>query len=290
MKKKKDLFKSNSSNDKPKKLLGIAVEKQLEKEEELEKKEAEEIQEEALETTEQDNVETAEQNNMETVDQNTAEIDEETEVNKETEVSTEEIKESGNEDQSPRIKVVINKSVEEKDKEEENYRFVFAETEMDLLEAMKRIPPHFDDRDWTAFEEEIKRDMAETIMPADASPAQLKEIINKASEMSAKLAPLRGQYQAKLATVEQYIDFVMKENIDGARNEDERKRKGYRACMNYKEDDGRNINLYEVYFDTKRKHDFLMYVDRHITRVEKLLVNYASNNKLENAILESSGE
>lgn len=163
--------------------------------------------------------------------------------------------------------------------------FKMPRTTMNYCEAIKSIRGNFVDENWEEFRQSAIAESDAIVIESDMQEGAIKKTISKLSTLREKIWVQFMDTKTLLESLsnkdaEGLIERVKFINLEGS-NETTRKKSGVLAVMNYKTDENENINLYELYDETKGRFYFLKGVMDTIQYKTQVLITMSSALKLE---------
>lgn len=163
--------------------------------------------------------------------------------------------------------------------------FKMPKTTLNYAEAIKRVRGNFVDENWEAFRKSVIEESDAIVIESDMQEGAVKKTISKLSTLREKIWVQFMDTKTVLESLsnkdaEGLIERVKFVNLEGS-NETARKKSGVIAVMNYKTDEGENINLYELYDETKDRFYFLKGIMDTIQYKTQVLITMSSALKLE---------
>ena len=163
--------------------------------------------------------------------------------------------------------------------------FKMPKTTVKYSEAVQNIKGNFIDKNWEEFRSDIIAESDSIFIESDMQEGAIKKTISKLSTLREKIWVQFMSTKHLLESIsnkdaEGLIERVKFVNLEGS-NETARKKSGVLAVMNYKTDEGENINLYELYDETKDRFYFLKGVMDTVKYKTDVLITMSSALKLE---------
>lgn len=187
------------------------------------------------------------------------------EVNTPLEEGKEEEKPKGKKKGSRRKKAV--EAQEKEDKAEESIKeceapvITITKTELDYAEAMESIGSSFVDEEWENFRADVTQRLNDINISSDMNSVALRNTIAELSSLRESIWVIYNDTKTQYETLtakepEGLIERIKKLNSRGS-NDSERKYNAIMAVTNFKNDDGKKINLYELLDETRERFNFL---------------------------------
>lgn len=199
----------------------------------------------------------------ETVEE-TTEVKEEVVEEKATETAEEKKSTTSKRRSSSRSKAKTSKSTEEvKDAptvSQEAVEVVVSHTELSYAEACQAVRTHFVDEEWEADKARFEEMSRNIHISGDMNKAQLHDLLAQVSNLRDEM---HSAYTATKTLYEHLTDkdngMIERTKRTGAKgsNSEERKLTSTLAVMNYVDDNGNKINLYEVLDETRIRFNCL---------------------------------
>lgn len=159
-----------------------------------------------------------------------------------------------------------------------------ATTEIDFLEAAKRVAPQFEDKQWNKYKAEIEKAAKSIVIPSDANPGTMREVAASLADLHQRISLVKSEYDNLLYNINSIVETVQKTNMGEARNDMERRKNGLMACMQYEDEDGVTMNLLEVQAEVHGRQNFLQSVMNDLKYKRDLMNNMSSTLKLEKGL------
>lgn len=163
--------------------------------------------------------------------------------------------------------------------------FKMPRTTMKYSDAIQSVRGNFIDENWEEFRQSAIAESDAIVIESDMQEGAIKKTISKLSTLREKIWVQFMDTKTLLESLsnkdaEGLIERVKFVNLEGS-NETARKKSGVLAVMNYKTDDNENINLYELYDETKGRFYFLKGIMDTIQYKTQVLITMSSALKLE---------
>lgn len=162
--------------------------------------------------------------------------------------------------------------------------FVTPATDLDYANCVTAIKSQFVDEEWETFRTEITTVMSEIIISNDMNKPQLHDLLSQISLLRDRITVAHNDtktlYESLTSKENGLIDRVKKLNSKGS-NAEEKKLNATIAVMNYKSNEGHNINLFELLDETRSRYNFLCTVMENIEFKKYVLLTMLSSLKLE---------
>lgn len=163
--------------------------------------------------------------------------------------------------------------------------FKMPRTTMKYSDAIQSVRGNFVDENWEEFRQSAIAESDAIVIESDMQEGAIKKTISKLSTLREKIWVQFMDTKTLLESLsnkdaEGLIERVKFVNLEGS-NETARKKSGVLAVMNYKTDENENINLYELYDETKGRFYFLKGIMDTIQYKTQVLITMSSALKLE---------
>lgn len=134
------------------------------------------------------------------------------------------------------------------------------ESEVSYEEALKSINPSFENEEWKEIREDLSKRLNEieidAAMKSSALKATLSELDKLKTAVQFKFADVKTFYENLTNKDNGLIETTKKFNSVGS-NAEERKLNGLKAICNFKNEDGKIINLLEVLYEIRSEYNYL---------------------------------
>lgn len=158
-------------------------------------------------------------------------------------------------------------------------------TEVDFTEAVLAIKSSFVDEEWEAFREDVIQRLNDINISSDMNTVALRSTV---ADLVALRESIWVQYNDTKSIYEKLtakepeglIERIKKLNSKGS-NDAERKTNAINAVINYKDESGRKINLFELLDETRERYNFLKSVMDTSQYKTNVLVTMLGGLKLE---------
>jgi hypothetical protein len=163
--------------------------------------------------------------------------------------------------------------------------FKMPTTSIKYSEAIQAIKSKFVDEEWENFRKEVIEESDKIVIESDMQEGAMKKTIAKLNALREKIwvnfVDTKSLFESlSNKDTEGLIERVKFASLEGA-NETIRKKAGVLAVMNYVTPEGENVNLYEVYDETKNRFYFLKSVMDTIKYKSDVLITMSSAIKME---------
>lgn len=158
--------------------------------------------------------------------------------------------------------------------------FKMPSTNMKYADAVKAVRTFFVDENWEAYRKELIAECDSIVIESDMQETAIKKTIAQLNNLRDKIWVEYNDTQVLLENLsnketEGLIERIKLGSLEGS-NETSRKKAAVMAVMNYKTPEGKNINLYEVYDETKARFSFLKSLMNHIQFKSNILITTMS--------------
>lgn len=163
--------------------------------------------------------------------------------------------------------------------------FKIPTTDLSYAEAMQLINNNFIDEEWEEFRQNLIEESDDIVIESDMQEGAVKKTLSKLSILREKVWIPYMDTKVKLESLsnkdtEGLIERVKYSRAEGA-NDCLRKKSGIVAVMEYKTPNGENLNLYELYYETRKRFLFLKGILDSIAYKSNILITMSSAIKLE---------
>lgn len=160
---------------------------------------------------------------------------------------------------------------------------IIPKTEVDFEAAIAAIKSPVIDKDWNELKEKLIEEVNEISITNDMTSPAVRAVLADLDKMKSKVwlifSEIRTIYdQLTRKEPENKIERIKRINATGS-NAEERKKTGILAAMNFKDDDGKIINLYELLDEVSARHFFLKDLAIQIQSKESALITYQQTLK-----------
>lgn len=168
-------------------------------------------------------------------------------------------------------------------KEEKVEDVVIPTTEVDFETAIAAIKSPVIDKEWNELKESLVAEINEVSITNDMTGPAVRAVLADLDKMKSKVwlifSDIRTIYdQLTRKEPENKIERIKRINATGS-NAEERKKTGILAAMNFKDNDGKIINLYELLDEVSSRYFFLKDLAVQIQSKESALITYQSTLK-----------
>lgn len=182
-------------------------------------------------------------------------------------------------------KVEVDEPIDEKLAETVETFFKMPRTTMNYSDAIQSVRGNFIDENWEEFRQSAIAESDAIVIESDMQEGAIKKTISKLSTLREKIWVQFMDTKTLLESLsnkdaEGLIERVKFVNLEGS-NETARKKSGVLAVMSYKTNENENINLYELYDETKGRFYFLKGIMDTIQYKTQVLITMSSALKLE---------
>lgn len=180
---------------------------------------------------------------------------------------------------SPKVDMKDDPGMKQEDEEEDYITIKLKPTCKDFDTIEEKVFGTFNDPKWEELKEEVIEMNAKIIIESDMSIGSLKTAIANLSALRNKILILYLKYQTNFQNLvsdkpEGIIERVKRLSSKGS-NENERKRNGILACMQY-EMGGEIIDLFELLEQTRERYNFFKGIMEAIEQKQKALITMNS--------------
>lgn len=160
-----------------------------------------------------------------------------------------------------------------------------AVSDMTFEEALEKIKSTFVDDEWDNKRNEIIDRINDIVIPSDANSSVVRNIIEQLNSVKNEIWADAADAEAVFENVCELIDITRTLYGSGGSNEQARKKSGVEACMNFKDADGQNVNLFEVRAEARMRYMFYKGAMMKIKSTHDLLVGIQAMLKVEKSVL-----
>jgi hypothetical protein len=162
---------------------------------------------------------------------------------------------------------------------------VIPRTEVSFEEAINAIRSGFIDEAWETFKEENIKKLNEIVITDDMTTSMIKSTLSELSLLKDSIWTVFNANKTIFENLtakepEGLIERVKKINSKGA-NPEERKLNATFAVMNYKDENGNKVNLYELLDEMRERYNFTKSLMDGITYKNSVLITMLGSLKLE---------
>jgi hypothetical protein len=211
-------------------------------------------------------------------------IKEELAVKEET-VSAEEVKVTEQKTKKKRTSKKKEEKVKEEIAETEPKELVIPSTEVSFEEAINSIRSGFIDEQWEKFKAESKERINGIVIKNSMTTSMIKETLADLSEFRDSIWSEYADTKTLFENLsgkdpEGVIERIKRMSVKGS-NAEERKLNSVLAIINYKDKEGRAINLYEVLDESRERFNYLYSLMKQIEYKNSALVTMLGSIKSE---------
>lgn len=160
-----------------------------------------------------------------------------------------------------------------------------AVSDMTFEEALEKIKSTFVDDEWDNKRNNIIDRINDIVIPSDANSSVVRNIIEQLNSVKNEIWADAADAEAVFENVCELIDMTRTLYGSGGSNEQARKKSGVEACMNFKDADGQNVNLFEVRAEARMRYMFYKGAMMKIKSTHDLLVGIQAMLKVEKSVL-----
>lgn len=186
---------------------------------------------------------------------------------------------------TPSVEPIVDEPINEEEAEKVETMFKIPTTNMKYADAIKAVTRSFVDQEWENFRAGMIAKVDDVVIESDMQEGAIKKAISQLNRLRDEVWLHYCDTQAMLENLsskdmEGIIETIKFSNLEGS-NETSRKKAAVLAVMNYKTPEGKTINLYEVYYETRARFLFLKGLMDTVEYKSRILITMSGALKMQ---------